>query len=125
MKAATSSSAPPFAKELADVVRAGAPVQNLMVFAGPRAWEHARARVSGPKLVLPPDRWPDEFTWRAVNGLEVVVHGVDEPDYQRLGRLAHLLLLAGSPLVVVIYKDGPLVRIAAYRPDCEPYTHGR
>ena len=87
---------------------------NLWIYCGSDAWERVKPKANGRNaaLALPPDSDPSLFDWSCCAGRDATVIGSDCPP-STLECLAHHLLTAGVPLVVVLC--GELPEIAIYR----------
>jgi hypothetical protein len=92
---------PPYGAQLLERMRYGGK-PNTFIMAGANAWNDHRARID--RVVLPPDKSPDDYDWSIFQGLEPTI--IADDGEKRTRYLAWKLLEAGANLVCVIFR-GP------------------
>jgi hypothetical protein len=91
---------------------------NLVVCAGSGAWARAKSQTwfPGSKLVLPFGDDPAIYAWSVAAGHDVLIAGFGELEpIAIIAKLAGLLLVAGSGLVIYAPERGPMTRFVTKR----------
>ena len=78
---------------------------NLIIFAGPNAWDRAQQRKEGNAMVLPEGSQPASLRW-PVHGLEVMLIWPDALRESVLEFGEHLIR-SGAELVVAPFEEEP------------------
>ena len=102
---------PPYGAAVLDAVRNGRSL-NTFIMAGPDAWNRHKTRLD--RVVLPPDRSPDDFDWSIFWEQHPTVIA-DDAEQGRIKRLIWLLLRAGAKYVCVIFDEGGVTYARHFR----------
>lgn len=104
LTARTHRRLPSYAKELRSTRAAGI-APNVFAFIGRQAWERARTRPAGHRLVVPIDAelGPRDFDYRDVRGLRVVLNAEDA-DIFIASEVARQMIVDGAAGVVVLHR---------------------